>query len=464
MSEQKPRSLLKEFREGRSEFFKVWGPGLLIALLGFGVAWFFVEPAPPDTVVLLSGPKDGAYYAFAQRYREVFEKNGVTLEVRTTAGSIENYRTLLAEGTEAHVAIVQGGTAPEEPGQKLISLASLYLEPVWVFYRGERTLDDPTDLAGMRVAVGREGSGARAVALELLAECGVVEVGEAEESDSLVARGGADAVEALLAGEVDAAFFVISPGAESVQRLLRSEDVRLMSFARAEAFSRRMPFLSHVTLPEGAIDLKRNVPEKDVSLVAPAAALVATPGLHKALIPLFLQAAEKAHEQGDLFSAAGEFPSKEYLPFALADESRRWFEEGPSFLYAYLPFWVASFIDRTKILLLPLVTLLFPLFRVAPPVLQWRIRSRVFRWYDVLREIDETLLKGKADEGTLRRRLETLDQLEQELDEVSVPLSYMAEYYHLRVHIGFIRDRIHARLKQKAEEDASEDAAKKGDA
>ena len=141
-------------------WFRLWGSGLLLIIVVFAVAWFFVEPAPPNRIVIAVGAQDGAYWQFAQQYAEVFKQYDIELELRETAGSLENYR-LLSDENEVHVAIVQGGSAPEEirESNQFESIASLYFEPVWVFYRGDKVSTEIRQLKGKTIAVGRENSG-----------------------------------------------------------------------------------------------------------------------------------------------------------------------------------------------------------------------------------------------------------------------------------------------------------------
>ncbi len=433
--------------------FKLCGPAVLVTLIGFGIAWYFVEPAPPDTVVIATGSQDGLYYAFGEAYSEVFQENGVTLDVRSTAGSIENY-SLLEEENGIDLAIVQGGTADERTrdASGLETIASLYLEPVWVFYRDADELDELRQLGGKRIAVGAVGSGTRAIALELLQANGVV--GEAADSPrtALLDEGGIAAADKLRDGTIDAAFFVISPRSEIVRNLLHDDDVRLMSFERQDAYRRLYPYLSSVTLPPGVVDLANNLPSQPVKLIAPTANLVATPELHDAFVPLLLKAAAASHESGDLLAEKGQFPSLKYIEFPPNEAAEQYFKSGPSFLQRYLPFWVASLLDRTKIMLLPLLTLLIPLLKVAPPVYRWRIRSRIYKWYGVLRNIDQQMRQGESAE-MLREHVTTLRTMERELNEVTVPLSYMEEFYNLRLHIDLVQRRLLERVSEQKASD-----------
>jgi TRAP-type uncharacterized transport system substrate-binding protein len=437
-------SLLTEhFRETRRQvrglLLKIWGAGFLIVLIGFALAWFFIQPAPPRTIVMATGSQEGAYFRFAKDYANYLRNHGVTLELRPTNGSLENYR-LLQSDPQVDLAIVQGGTAPDEVrgASNIESLASLYFEPVWVFYRSNETYSDLRELRDKRIAIGLAGSGTDSMASLLLGENGI----DASSGATFVRAGGLDAVRQLKLGEVDAALFVTSPHSELIRELIGMENVRLLNFDRHAAYARRHPFLTSVTLERGVIDLQRDFPRSDVLLVAPAANLVATSALHDALIPLLLRAATETHRRDGSLLQRGRLPSTEFIEFPLNESARMYFDDGPPFLQKYLPFWIASAVDRGKILLLPALTLLLPLFRVAPPLYRWRIRSRIYRWYEILRGI-ESDLRSQADAETLRKHATTLSTMEGELDDLrSVPLAYMQEFYNLRLHVQFVERRV----------------------
>lgn len=355
MAAEKTTSLLEHYRDTQRNikrwWFRLWGSGLLFVFVVFTVAWFFVEPAPPNRIVIAVGAQDGAYWQFAQQYAEAFKQYGIELELRETAGSLENYRLLTAKN-EVHVAIVQGGSVPEQirDSKQLESIASLYLEPVWVFYRGDKLITEVRQLKGKTIAVGRKNSGTQALARLLLKENGV----EPTQNGRFVEIGGEDAKAQLQTGKIDAAFFVTSPQSQIIHDLILTDDIKLLSFERHEAYSQRFPFLSDVVLQRGVVDLAKNLPAENVHLVSPAANLVASPELHDSLIPLFIKAATLTHERGERMMRSGNFPSTDFVEFPLNESARLYFESGPPFLQKYLPFWIASFVDRAKVLLLPL--------------------------------------------------------------------------------------------------------------
>ena len=409
---------------------------VLIVGLGFVVAYQFVEPAPPSRIVISTGGDSGAYYQFAQRYAAILARHGVTLEVRTSAGSLENLQRL--ERGEADVGFVQGGVVepPEDPdappATELQSLGSVFYEPVWVFYRSEQPLTRLTDLRGKRIAIGQEGSGIRQLAQRLL------EANEMERESTLLPLTGLDAAEELQQGRLDAAFIIAAESAPVVQVLLRSPGVRLMSFAQANAYQRRFPFLTRLTLPQGVADLVRDYPPEDVRVLAPTANLVIREDLHPALQTVLLQAASEVHGQTGFFQSAGEFPSYMDPLLPLSPEAARYFKSGPPFLQRYLPFWLAVLIDRLIVLLVPIIALLIPLLRVAPALYTWRVRSKVFRCYGELRFLEDDI-KHHFDPAKLADYRQRLDAIDDEATLLHIPLGFTDLVYTLREHVNLVR-------------------------
>lgn len=416
---------------------------VLGACLGALVATYlvFVEPPPPRRIVIAGGGEHGAYYRFATRYAAELAKDGLAVEVRATAGSVENLR-LLGAGSVA-AAIVQSGVAGPEDPRRLVALGSLYREPLWVFTRGAK-VDRLAQLAGKRVGIGAPGSGTHAIARQLLAANGLIGPGASARVD-LVDSDVDACAGALRRGELDAAFFVAASTADYIRDLLRDDRLALLGFDQHEAYHRRFRFLSPVTVPAGLVDLGRGVPAADVSLLAPTAMLVARRDLHPALVPLLLAAAGRVHAEGDEVSAPGEFPSPSYCDLPVADDARHFFRSGPPVLQRLLPFWLASLVDRAKVMLIPLVMLMMPLLRATPPLMRWRTRRKIYLWYSDLRAIDQTLL-ANGPRADLDAELARLHAIEHQVAHVDVPLSYMEEFYHLRLHLALLKQHLTDRL------------------
>ncbi|MEM8783691.1 MAG: TAXI family TRAP transporter solute-binding subunit [Planctomycetota bacterium] len=441
---------------------KVWVPiGLLGVALCF-VAWSFVEPAPPPTVVLSTGTEGGAYHAKAQRYADSFRRSGIALELTPSAGSAENVQRLL-DG-DADAALVQAGTVPDEAADTLEAVVAVAYEPLLVFVRDAPEASPPTGetlafLAGKRIAIGGEGSGTAAL-VDTLLDALDLRVSAEASGTTLVAVGGQEAADALKAGQLDAACFVMDPDSDLVADLLAAEGVSLLDLRRSPAWSHRFSYLEAVTIDEGVVDPVQNLPGAEIRTVAPVAYLAVRRDTHRAVVQLLVEAAKDDHKARSLVAAPGTFPSLRRMDLPVADEAEFFFERGPNFLHRLFPFWLASLIDRLIILIVPLLVVLIPLFKAAPPMLRWRVRRRIYRWYRKLRIIDDALSHADLPEARLRADLDQLRDLDTEVAETDVPLSYMEEFYNLRLHIAYMRQRVESRLEVVRRGVAMDDFAK----
>ncbi len=408
---------------------KIYAPALLLALIGFIIAYQFVDPAPPSTLTFAAGQKSGAYYAYAQRYRDALQERGITVHILESAGSLENIDLLRQK--KADIAFVQSGLLPSHE-QSLQSLGSMYYEPLWIFVRQGLALNFLNTFQGKRIAIGMQGSGTQALAIKLLHDNGIH-----SDNATLLPLSATQASEAFKNQDIDIAFIVSSPHSQVIQTLQQQKNIQLMDIARAKAYTRRMHSLTSIELPQGALDLQRDIPKQDIHMLASTATLITNGHLHPALQSLMLQAAASIHSQAGLFSNAGDFPSPYYSGVAISKTAKHFYQSGPPFLQRFLPFWAANLVDRLKIMLLPFLALLLPLFKIMPPLYRWRIRSRIYRWYEELGKIDLALSNGF--QASL---LDDLDRIEAEIKKVHVPLSYAEELYDLRLHLTLVRNQV----------------------
>ncbi|MBA3589968.1 TAXI family TRAP transporter solute-binding subunit [Methylibium sp.] len=428
------------------------GPFVLIALALLVLAYWALDPTPPKKVTLATGPEQGAYAEFGQRYKAHLQRFGIEVELRATQGSSENLKLLQDPKSGVDFAFVQGGAGrlrrnDEGPPPDLVSLGSLFYEPVWLFYReaaakeklGSEQLESLAQLKGWRVNIGAPGSGVTNLMLRLFDANGLA------PQDLVVQRlGNTPAVVSLFAGETDALVYTSAPESPLVQMLLLTPGIGLMDFAQAEAYSRRLPVVSPVLLPRGVVKLGEDVPAQDIRLLAPTAMLVAREDAHPALQQLFVQAASAIHSGAGWFQRRGEFPSLLGSELPLAKEAARFFQSGPPFLQRYLPFWLANLIDRMWVVLAGVIVVLIPLSRVLPPLYELRVRSRVFRWYARLRQIEEGLADGLDHARGAQPLMNDLDELDAKVKQLQVPLSHADELYALRSHIDLVRKKLRA--------------------
>lgn len=415
------------------DMFMAWWPALLVVAIGFAVAWQFVEPAPPRSVVMVTGAEDGAYFAFAKQYGEVLARNDIELEIRSTSGSVENYHLLKAEDSDVDFGFVHGGIGKAEDAPDLLSLGGMYYEPVWVFHRLGTRIERLTQLRGRRIAIGPLGSGTRRLAASLLVASGVP-IPHGPVADLT----GDAAVRALQEGRADVVVLVASPQSRAVNALLRDRRVQLVSFSHAEAYTRHFPHLAAIVLPKGGIDLKLDIPPQDVRLVATTADLVVRDDLHPAVVGLLAEAAAEVHGRPGLFQRAHEFPSSVDVDFPMSADAARYYKSGAPFLQRYLPFWAANFVDRMIVLLVPIIALVIPLFRLLPALYHWRIRSRIYSQYGELKFLEDEVINQPAADK-VRDYLARLDSIEDRVNKLRIPLAYHEQMYTLRGHIDLVR-------------------------
>jgi hypothetical protein len=415
---------------------------VLVVLAIMLVIWI-VDPAPPKTLTMSAGPRDSTFLVTANQYKKILARNGVRLKVLESDGSVQNLHRLLDPKQQVDIAFVQGGVADGLDISSLMSLGSVFYIPVVVFYRGTG-LTQLSQLEGKRIAIGREGSGTRLLALKLLDANGI----EPGGSTTLVPSDGLQAATQLVAGEVDAAILNGDSATRGLMlRLLKVPGISVMNFDEASAYTRLFPYLDQIDLPPGVLDLKYRIPPETVRLISPTVELVARKNLHPAISDLLIEAAQEVHGMPGLLQRAGQFPNPVAREYPISEDAQRYYKTGKSFLYRTLPFWLASIGDRTLVLLLPVAVLLFPTMRLIPALYRWRVRSRIYRYYGSLIAIERDALAHSTDEER-QQLFAQLDQIEASLNRLRMPLAYADAFYVLREHVGFVRSRLAAAARQ----------------
>jgi len=412
-------------------------PVLLFVALAVWVAFRFARPAPIDTIVMASGPEGSSFRTTADKYRKLIEPSGVKVKILTSHGGLDNLQKLADPGISVDVGFVQGGLTDGVNIEGLKSLGSLFTQPLIIFYRSSRQIDQLSQLRGKRLAIGPEGSGTHSLAMKLLKANGID-----VKPTVLLELGGEDAAMALTKGQADAALLMGDSATAAVIRgLMTTSGIRLLSFAQADGYLRRFSFLSKLTLPRGAIDLGRNVPAQDVQLIGPTVEMVARQDLHPALSDLLIRAAREIHGGPGMFRSAGEFPAPLKRDFPISDDAERYYKSGSRFLYTHLPFWLASLTDRFLVVLIPLVVVIIPALRLVPVIYRWRVRSRIYRWYGVLMAIERDTFSDPTPEQK-QEILKRLDRVEHAVNQIKTPLPFADQLFVLRSHVNMVRDRL----------------------
>ena len=414
------------------EWLIVYAPAALLVIAAFALAARFVQPAPPMSFVFSAGAEGGAYYRHALQYKEILARDGITLQVQTSAGSLQNLSRL--RSAEASAGFVQGGTTQPDDSNQLLSIGRMYYELVWVFHRLPPDADRLSRLQGQRIAVGPAGSGTNQLVKQLLAASDVN-----ASNATLQEIPAKAALEKLNAGELDAAILVAGPEAEILQQPLHAETIRLMSLAQADAYAMRFPFLSRITLHQGVVNLKENIPAKSAQMIGAGALVAVRDDLHPALQFALAQAAAEVHKRPSIIYGENHFPQALGSELPMSTGAERFYKSGPPFFQRYLPFWLAVLMDRLVVLLIPLVTILIPLFKIVPMIYGWRVRKRLWHWYEELKKLELAISEEPAQHQLHRAEIQRIDE---GVSGIPVPIQYSEQYYNLRAHVEYVQRRL----------------------
>ncbi len=440
-----------------------FGPFIALGVLLLAAAYWWLNPNPPKTVTLATGPAQSAYDELGKKYVAYLKANKINVKIVQTEGSSANLK-LLRDGL-VDVGFVQGGTneLTDADQDNLETLGSLFMEPIWLFYREDSavkllgmpadfvknktakkpssslpsatpTLSAITQLPGWRLNVGTEGSGVPRLMTKLL-ESNRVDLKEIK----LSTLDQTPAAIALLGGEIDALVFASAPESLMVQMLLQTPGIKLMDLQQSEAYSRRFNFLSPALLPRGVVDLALDNPAQDVRLVGPTASLITRNTTHPALLQLFTSAAHQIHGVPGWFAQAKQFPNAQRDELPMAQEAERYLKNGPPLLQRYLPFGFANFVERMWVALSVIIVVLLPLSRILPPLYTFRVRSRIFKWYAQLRSIED---RDSPDPQVRTGLIDELNAMDGMVEKIKVPLSHADELYALRSNIHLVRKKL----------------------
>ncbi len=414
-----------------------WIASLLTVIIVVASFFWFFYSAPPRTITITAGPTGSSFEVMAQAYGKELRKKGITLRILESGGSDENLARLEDKSAKVDVGFVQCGMTNGTEASKLVSLGTVVIQPLMIFYRGSNTVQILSQLKGRRLAIGSPGSGVRKLAMALLETNGI-----GSNSAVYVDLDAAAAAQALTNGEVDAIFLMgdtASP--QTMKAVLHNPNVRLYDVTQADGYVRKLTYLSRLDMPRGAIDFGRDIPDHDVPLVGPAVELLARPSLHPALSDLLLEAAHTVNGKPGIFRHPGEFPTNVERDIPMSASAARYYKSGKGFFYSFLPFWLASLISRVLVAFVPMLVVLIPGLRLIPAMLRWRIRIRILHRYRTLLALEKEVQLNHAT-GPKDQWLARLDQIENGVNNMKVPASFADQFYGLRGHISFVRDQI----------------------
>ena len=414
----------------------LWVLGLLVIIC---IALFiFFNSAAPTSLTITAGEEGSIYQKNALKYKAILAREGVTLNIVPSNGSIDNLNKLADKRVHVDVGFVQSGVVGNIKTDKLMSLGSIAYQPMMIFYRGE-SKNLISDFAGKRLNVGELGSGTHSLALTMLKENGILPGG----STKLIETPSPNPVEDLLQDKIDAIFVMgDSASLQLIKDLVKTPGINIFNFDQADGYTRRIKYLHKLVLPKGSIDLGKNIPVNDLNLIAPAVELIARDTLHPALSDLLLDAANEVHGSATLFVKSGEFPNLTTQEYRISPDATRYYKSGKSFLYRDFPFWMASFINRILVVLVPLLLILIPAIKLAPSIYRWKIQLSIYPFYRALLELEKDAFGSVNNVEKRQEIMSSLDELEARLSKIKIPAAFADMFYGLRGHINFVRTRL----------------------
>ena len=406
----------------------------IVSIVSLVLIYFF--PAPPSKITMATAFKGSSFEYYGQQYREIFARSNVELELRETAGALENVKLLQDQNSGVQIAFVLGGVSDGKHSPGLLSLGTVYNNPFWIFYSSNEPFDRLSQLKGKRIAVGPVGSGTRASAEQILGKGGVN-----SETATLLPFGGSAAVDAMNDGKVDAVWILGAPDATAVHSFLGNPNLRIMSFPNAEAFTRIFPELARMVLPQGVIDIDRNVPPNDVQLIGVTAKVLVRSDLHPEIVQLLLQTMVEVHGGANIFQRTGEFPNSTDVEYPVAPAAIDFYKNGPSFMQRHLPLWLSVHAQRAIAVLVTAIALGLPLFRFLPSAYNWITRRRLVYWYAQLKALEASFDAEPTDKRLTEKQAE-IERIEEAVSHIRFPLTFSDQLYNLRSHIDIVRRKI----------------------
>jgi TRAP-type uncharacterized transport system substrate-binding protein len=416
--------------------------GFAAALGVMGVvslALIYFVPATPSKVILAAAAKGSIADYYAQQYRETFARADIELEVRTTIGAAEEFQLMLDPKSGVGIAMVIGGVSDAKHAPGLLSLGTVYINPIWLFYSSSGPFDRLSQFKGKRIAVGPPGSGLRALAEKVLGKGNVN-----SENATFLPIGGSAAAEALATGKADAVFAIGLPDGPAIRSSLQIPNVRFMSFPAAETLTILFPELVRLELPQGVIDFDQNIPSQDVPLIGVASKVLVRSDLHPEIVSLLLQAMVEAHSGRGLFQRSGEFPNSTDNEYPVAAAAIDFYKNGPSYMQRHVPLWLSVHVQRALAVLVTLLAIAYPMFRLVPVAYTWINRRRLFYWYAQLKALEASFDSDPAD-GQLSRKQAEIERIEDAVSHIQFPLTFSDQVYNLRSHIEIVRHKIASR-------------------
>lgn len=416
------------------------GHPLFLSLLAFvaGLLLVLFQDMPPRRVVMAMGASDMGWGEDAEHYKKIFEENGVELVLIPTYGSEDDIRRLMDDKNPVQVGFsVTGGIIQNDP-KNISTMGRVYVAPFWIFYRkGVKTgkVQKLTDFNGKKINIEQPGTNANSFSKTLFKMNGMVIDNHFSQIDTAVA------VNAMEKGEIDVVMFFSPPSSAIIKRLTTNPSVELMNVESADAYSYRADYLDKLIIPEGGLDIARNIPHHQTPVVAAPVELIVKKNLHPSLKMLLMRAASEVHGSELYFYPEGSFPSfgRKFLPED--KEAKFYYKFGTPELAKYLPFWAVEPFYHVLLYVLPAAVFIYIVTKNFTEYRLSRGRRKIRVIYQRLRNLEKEA--SSCTNITDRNEINSmLSSCENEALQLRLPEELVGDYFTLMNSISSVRNRI----------------------
>ena len=407
-----------------------------IVLASLYVVYRLVDPLPPRHFAIAAGIAGTTYDEFARQYSRILARNGVELEVRNYAGAVEHFDVLRDAASGVQAAITTFGFTEPRDAETLYSLGGISDSAIFIFYRNAAPITQFAQFRGKRLSIGTPTTALRSLMLEVLKATGAL-----DDSTRLVDLDYVEAIDALIAGEIDAAMFPLQVDDSLLQRALAAPGVRLMNVAQAEAVSKTVPGLKHVVLWRGLISLARDIPNSDINLLAVRTRVLVRKDLHPALQYLLLEAMRDIHWGPGPFNRLGEFPAEQPNDLPLSPTAEAFYRSGSTFWQRYTSFWLTSLLNRIVFFVIPVVAMLIPVIGFAPRLFRSLFVRRIEKLHYALGNLERDL-EHSSDTSRFGEYQTRIAEIESAVRSLKVARPFEVDLHRLKVHLRMVQEDI----------------------
>src|SRR2546425_1512336 len=399
------------------------------------VTYRLVDPLPPRHLAIAAGMAGSGYDNFARQYARILARHGVELEIRNSAGAVENLDLLRDPASGVQAALTTFGITRPADADILYSLGGIFDAAIFIFYRNAEPITVFAQFRGKRLSIGVPGSALRSLMLEVLKSTDGLDA-----STHRLDLDYTQSIDALIAGDIDAAIVPELDGSP-LQRALGAPGIRLMSVAQAEAIAKRVPGLKHVVLWRGLIDLSRDIPNSDVDLLASRNRLLVRKDLHPALQYLLLEAMREVHWPAGIFNRLGEFPAEQPNDLPLSPTAEAFYRSGPTFWQRYTSFWFTSLLNRIVFFVIPIVAAMIPVIGFALPFYRWLHIRRIDQLHRSLGKLERELTQS-ADKSRFVEYQTRIAEIESAVRLLKVARRFEVDLQRLRIHLRMVQENV----------------------